>query len=131
MPILGGGTSDLYAMTAKNKYTLVLFWSSWCEHCKEQSPALNSLYDQYHSKGFEVLGVSVDKDPTMWQTAVTERNFSFPQICGTEQWESKVAKDYRVVKTPVMFLLDSTKIIVFKTAGNISEVRGFLEKSMR
>ncbi|MFM7309269.1 MAG: DUF4369 domain-containing protein, partial [Flavobacteriales bacterium] len=44
---------DLYQLAAGNKYTLVMFWSSYCEHCKGEAPEVKACYDQLHVKGFE------------------------------------------------------------------------------
>lgn len=44
----------------KDKYLLIDFWTSWCPHCNAASPELKRLYSEYSSKGFEILGVSID-----------------------------------------------------------------------
>lgn len=131
MPLLKGGTSNLYDTVSKNKYTLVMFWTSWCQLCQQESPLVVSVYDQFRSKGFEILGVSVDKDKSMWQDAVAKRKFTFPNVCGFEQWNSKVALDYKVVKTPVFFLLDREKKIVVKSTESMSAVKEYLEENLK
>ncbi|MDZ4822558.1 MAG: TlpA disulfide reductase family protein [Flavobacteriales bacterium] len=131
MPLLGGGTSDLYSLVSKNKFTLVMFWSSWCQHCSEDAVNIKAVYDLYHKKGFEILGVSVDKDRGMWTKAVSDRKFNFPHVCGFEQWDSKVAKDYFVVRTPVFILLDSNKTIVFKTTKGMADVKTYLDAHLK
>ncbi|MDR0337099.1 MAG: TlpA family protein disulfide reductase [Planctomycetaceae bacterium] len=42
----------------KDKVVLVQFWGTWCPHCKEEMPNLIDLYEKYHSKGFEIIGVN-------------------------------------------------------------------------
>jgi peroxiredoxin len=111
---LDGKTFDLYSTATSSKYTLVFFWSSWCEHCKGEAPEYEALYKNFKSKGFEMVGVSVDNSKVAWENAVKERGFSFPQVCGFKQWESPVAKDYKVTKTPTLFLIDKDKKIVLK-----------------
>jgi peroxiredoxin len=130
MIALDNSQVDLYKLAAKNKYTLVMFWSSWCEHCKGEAPEVKAAYDQWHSKGFEILGVSVDNVSQAWEQAVKERGFTFPNVCGMKLWESKVAKDYRVTKTPAFYLVDSTGKIVLKPKG-IREVQAFLAKNIK
>lgn len=130
MSALDNSQVDLYKLAAKNKYTLVMFWSSWCEHCKGEAPEVKAAYDQWHSKGFEILGVSVDNVSQAWEQAVKERGFTFPNVCGMKLWESKVAKDYRVTKTPAFYLIDSTGKIVLKPKG-IREVQAFLAKNIK
>ncbi|MDZ4750559.1 MAG: TlpA disulfide reductase family protein [Flavobacteriales bacterium] len=127
---LDGGTFDLYSTATKNKYTLVFFWSSWCEHCQAEAPEYEALYKNFKSKGFDMVGVSVDNQRTAWEQAVTQRGFTFPQVCGFKQWESPVAKDYKVTKTPTLFLLDKDKKIVFKPKS-AKEVQNWLAANLK
>ncbi len=121
---------DLYKTCKANKYTLVMFWASWCEHCKGEAPEVKMYYDQWRSRGVEFLGVSVDNNPILWQNALKERGFTFPQVCGMKMWDSKVAKDYKVTKTPTFFLLDSEGKIVLKPKG-IRETNQWLAQNLK
>ncbi|MDR1964883.1 MAG: TlpA family protein disulfide reductase [Planctomycetaceae bacterium] len=42
----------------KDKVVLIQFWGTWCPHCKEAVPDLIDLYEKYHSKGFEIIGIN-------------------------------------------------------------------------
>jgi thiol-disulfide isomerase/thioredoxin len=124
-----GKTVDLMKLAATKKYTLVMFWSSWCEHCQGEAPEVVACYEKWKSKGFEIVGYSVDTNKAAWEKAVTDRGFLFPNLCGFKQWDSKAAKDYRITKTPGFFLLDNTGKIVLKPKG-IREVQAFLTKQL-
>lgn len=130
MAALNGQSVDLMKIAASKKYTLVMFWSSWCEHCKGEAPEVKQCYEQWKNKGFELIGVSVDTNKQLWENAVKERGFEFPNVCGMKQWDSKVAKDYRVTKTPAFFLIDSSGKIVLKPKG-IREVQSFLSQNIK
>ncbi len=130
MSAMSGSNFDLYQACAKNKYTLVMFWSSWCEHCKGEAPEVKACYDQWHTKGFEMVGVSIDNNKGAWEMAVNDRAFTFPNVCGMNLFNSKVAKDYRVSRTPAFFLLDSSNKIVLKPKG-IREVQQFLAANIK
>lgn len=127
---LDGNAIDLFRLAAGKKYTLVMFWSSWCEHCKGEAPEVKACYDSWKSKGFEILGVSIDNNKQAWQKAVTERGFTFPQVCGMNSYQSPVAKDYRITKTPAFYLLDNTGKIVLKPKG-IREVQQYLAANLK
>jgi len=127
---LDGNTVDLFKMATTKKYTLVMFWSSWCEHCKGEAPEVKACYEQWKAKGFEILGVSIDNNKQAWQKAVTERGFLFPQVCGMNSYQSPVAKDYRITKTPAFYLVDNTGKIVLKPKG-ISEVQRYLAANIK
>ena len=47
----------------KGKTLLVMFWATWCPHCKNQMPALSMLKNLYSkTPDFEVLSISIDED---------------------------------------------------------------------
>jgi thiol-disulfide isomerase/thioredoxin len=128
-PSIDGKNIDLMKLAATKKYTLVMFWSSWCEHCQGEAPEVVACYEKWKSKGFELVGYSVDTNRAAWEKAVADRGFVFPNLCGYKQWDSKAAKDYRITKTPGFFLLDNTGKIVLKPKG-IREVQAFLSKQI-
>ena len=43
----------------KDKVILINFWATWCGPCRLEIPDFNELYDKYHSRGFEILGISI------------------------------------------------------------------------
>jgi peroxiredoxin len=124
-----GKKINLKAESAKNKYTLVFFWASWCHKCEGEIPMLKPVYAQHRAKGFEVIGVSVDTDESTWKTALQSNNMPWPQVCEFGGWKSPVSKAYQVNKTPNMFLLDKEMKIVLKP-GSVAEVKAFLDKNM-
>ncbi len=127
---LDGKNVDLYATSKKNKYTLVMFWSSWCEHCKGEAPDVIACYNLWHAKGFEIIGVSIDRNKMVWENTVKDRGFTFPNVCGMAEYQSPVAKDFRMTRTPTFFLLDSNKQIVLKPKG-IREVQAYLASHLK
>jgi thiol-disulfide isomerase/thioredoxin len=105
---------DLKKTCAANQYTLIVFWSSWCSHCKTEAPKIAKLSKDYAGRKIAFVGYSVDNDANAWKQAVTEREFTFTNLCGMKGWESKGAKDYRITKTPAFFILDKNMRIVSK-----------------
>jgi Peroxiredoxin len=51
-------------------YVLLDFWASWCGSCVKGMPHVKQLYEKYHSKGFEVVCISIDRDKNEWLTAI-------------------------------------------------------------
>jgi len=45
----------------RGKVVLVDFWATWCKPCIEEFPAFNELVKQYQSRGFEIIGISLDE----------------------------------------------------------------------
>ncbi|OIR00168.1 thiol-disulfide oxidoreductase ResA [mine drainage metagenome] len=60
----------------KGKAILIDFWASWCSPCRKEIPHLKELFDLYHSKGFELITISIDKDTTAWKNAVDQENIN-------------------------------------------------------
>ena len=54
----------------KNKVTMIDFWASWCKPCRQEMPNFIKVYNEYKSKGFEVVGVSLDENKEAWVSAI-------------------------------------------------------------
>ena len=57
---------EMTLASLKGKVVLIDFWATWCGPCRESIPHLVTLYKNYREKGFEVIGVSVDKEKRKW-----------------------------------------------------------------
>ncbi len=119
-------TFDMRKFAAQKKYTVIMFWSSWCEHCKAAAPEIKAFHEQYESKKVSLVGYSLDNVKENWEKALTERSFTFINIYGGKQWESPVSKLYKVNKTPMFFVIDNKGVLQLK-AKSIQEVETFLK----
>lgn len=106
--------TTLAAVTQGKKYYLIDFWASWCAPCRKEIPNLKKLYQEYSSKGFEIVSISIDKKEADWKRALDEEKLTWPNFLDT-----KGASDAFKVKTiPAMFLVDEKgKIIAEKIRG--------------
>lgn len=64
------------------EYLLVCFWASWSEYCLEEIPRLKKLYNQYKSKGLEILTVSIDTNPAAWFDYTRQNQFPWLSLIG-------------------------------------------------
>ena len=64
---------------------MVEFWASWCGPCRAEIPNIKELYDKYHSKGLDVLGVAVWDKVEDTQKAIKELGIVWPQIINAQQ----------------------------------------------
>lgn len=95
-----------------NKYTLVDFWASWCGPCMGEVPHLKQTYDAFHAKGFEIYGVSFDKDREKWLGAVKQHGMNWVHVSELNGFDNQAAKDYAVQGIPSNFLIDAQGTIV-------------------
>ena len=68
VPALDGKQVKLADVVAKNKITMVDFWASWCGPCRMEMPNVVEVYKQFHNKGLEIVGVSLDESKEDWET---------------------------------------------------------------
>jgi cytochrome c biogenesis protein CcmG/thiol:disulfide interchange protein DsbE len=73
---MGGKNFDLSAL--KDKVVIVNFWATWCAPCREEMPALEAVWRQYHSKGLEVLAISADRARAHSDVDQVMHSFTFP-----------------------------------------------------
>jgi peroxiredoxin len=98
----------------KGKVVLLDFWASWCGPCRKENPNVVKLYQQYHSKGFEILGVSLDRTKDDWVKAIKEDNLTWTQVSDLQYWQCAAAKLYGVSSIPQSFLLDKEGKVIAK-----------------
>lgn len=124
------GYLNIHAEAKKHDYTLLFFWSSWCHKCEQETPEYKKLYDQYKSKGFQVIGISVDANKQAWVNAVKEKGTTWPNVSQLQAWDSPVADGYRVSATPTLFLLNKDLEIVLKPERWF-QVRDYLTTNLK
>jgi thiol-disulfide isomerase/thioredoxin len=94
-----------------NKLILIDFWASWCLPCRSQTPELISLYNKYHSKGFEILSIAEDKNETSWKNAIIEDHMKWLHI--NDDFK-RIANMYGVTTIPHAVLVNNQGGIIAK-----------------
>ena len=94
------------------KYKLVIFGGSWCSQCRSEMIQLLPRYNNWKSKGLEVVFISLDTDKKEFENFTAP--FLFYSACDYKKWETQAAKDYYVSSSPTIFLLDSNNKIILR-----------------
>lgn len=98
----------------RGKVVLIDFWASWCRPCRMENPNVKKVYDRFHTKGFEILGVSLDKDKSAWTGAIKQDGLPWKHVSDLAFWNNAVAQQYGVSSIPYTVLVDRDGKILAK-----------------
>jgi peroxiredoxin len=102
----------------KGKVVLIDFWATWCIPCVIKLPEIQKAYDKFHSKGLEVVGVSLDEEKEKLQQFTKQKKLPWPEFFDGKKWENKLAVKYGVNQTPTTYLLDRDGKIIARLNGD-------------
>jgi thiol-disulfide isomerase/thioredoxin len=93
---------------------LIDFWATWCGPCVRELPSVLSTYEKHHKNGFEIIGISLDKEEARLTNFTKERNMPWQQFFDGGYWNNKLAVRYGVNSIPATYLLDGEGKIIAK-----------------
>jgi thiol-disulfide isomerase/thioredoxin len=99
-----GSTQATSMKDLRGKVVVVDFWATWCGPCVAELPALKRLYDEYHPRGLEIVGVSLDDNQAQLRKFVQDRGVRWPQVFGRASQELRT--EWGVRGIPTVFLVD-------------------------
>ena len=111
LPDLAGDTVTLAGF--RGKVTLVNFWASWCDPCREEFPHMAELYHDFDRKDFEIAGVSDDVDSGLMLAFVRKYRPLFPILVGG----GRMKQIYHYRGLPYSVLLDRRGRVIERIFG--------------
>jgi thiol-disulfide isomerase/thioredoxin len=125
----------------KGKYVLLDFWASWCVPCRKGNPHLIELYNSYHAKGFEIIGISDDdRKPELWKAAVATdhigiwnhvlRGLNMDLRMKNLPNPSDISDGYGVQTLPTKILIDPTGKIIGRFGDSIGGTEEEMDKML-
>jgi peroxiredoxin len=99
----------------RGQMVLVDFWATSCESCIDEMDNVMAAYRRFHHKGFEIVGISLDRDRAPLKNFIRARTITWPQYFDDG---GSIARRYGITEPPQSFLLDRQgKIVAVNLKG--------------
>ena len=134
-----GNTLSLSSFRGKS-VVLLDFWASWCSPCRALSLHLKKLYNNYHSNGFDIIGIATNDNKEAWLKAIKEDSLDlwhnipfvkdFKKINANKSGIDDLSTKYEINPIPIQILINKNGIIVGRWDGNNEENQKELDKKL-
>ena len=121
---MNGNLVELDKVCKQNKHTILMFWASHCTHCMAELPGFANWYNSNKSSDMEIIAVSLDGQRGKWENTVRDNKFNWTNICQFKVFKSPICIDYKIKKTPAIFVLNQNMEVLSKPR-NTAQLRAF------
>ena len=102
---------DFDVQKLEGKVVLVDFWATSFGPCVTALSEIKSLYKKYHDQGFEIIGISFDKDKSKLLKFLAEHDIQWIQYCDGRGWDNRFGREFEVTAIPTLWLLDRKGVL--------------------
>ncbi len=121
LPDPGGTLVDISKIDADR--LLIIFYASWCPHCKSLLPEIYKHYKSQSPKKLEVIAVSLDSSRSDWLSFINSNQPDWFNVSDLKGWDGQASLDYYIYATPSMFLVDKNMKLI-SMPKNLEEIQG-------
>jgi peroxiredoxin len=91
----------------KGKVLLIDFWATWCGPCMKELPNVLAAYEEYHTQGFEILGVSLDREGDLekLKTTIKDQKMNWRHVYDGKYWQAEIAVLHDIQSIPATILI--------------------------
>jgi thiol-disulfide isomerase/thioredoxin len=116
----------------QGKVLVLNLWASWCNPCREEIPQIVDFYDDYHGRGVEVLGLTMEDDrgntPEAVKESVRELKINYRVAWAEEQLYARfLAPGFEIPQT---YIIDREGRIRRKIRGGGAHVGNFIRATV-
>jgi thiol-disulfide isomerase/thioredoxin len=131
-PVITNNTPDgstFNIESLRGKYLIIDFWGTWCGPCVAGIPHMKAFREKHKDK-VELLGISNDRDITMWRNYLIKNNMDYPNILIGKGEEDFVSK-FNVQGFPTKILIDPNGKILYRESGESEEFYVKMEEMIK
>ena len=117
--IVNDTQGQAFSLTSlRGSIVLIDFWASWCAPCRRENPLLLELYKEFHPKGLQMVGISLDDTSKTasakkdWLMAISKDQLVWKQLSELQGFDSQVCQDYGIESIPSTFIIDQKGVII-------------------
>ncbi len=97
--------------TARGKVVLVDFWGTLCPPCIEEIPNMKKDYAKFKSRGFEIIGISLDNNREKLTAFMDKVELPWPIAFSKKGWAADIVKLYEIYSIPSTWLVDRKGVL--------------------
>lgn len=112
----------------RGQVVMINFWATWCGPCRQEIPALNTLYEKYRDTGFVLLGVNVDSESANAIQMVSRLKATYPILFDADKRASVL---YQVSAMPTTILIDRDGKIRYTQKGYVTGIENKYQAQIR